>query len=113
MNLFQLKHILETDVMTKHAFQGVYAGDQLTQIQKPSTLPPMIDKDLALKPGTHWVALYVDRYGYAEYFDLYRLKPVTSITKLINHISDSMSSQNQVQLQSFQTQTYGLFCIFF
>ena len=39
MNSFQLKRILETDVMPKHAFQGVYASDQLKQIPKPSTLP--------------------------------------------------------------------------
>ena len=73
MNSFQLKRILETDVMTKHAFQGVYASDQLKQIPKPSTLPAtyVINEDPASKPGTHWVALYVDHYGYAEYFDSY------------------------------------------
>ena len=94
--------------MTKHAFQ-------LKQIPKPSTLPAtyVINEDPASKPGTRWVALYVDPYGYAEYFDSYGLKPITSITELINRISDSMSSQSQVQLQSFQTQTCGPFCIFY
>ena len=115
MNSFQLKRVLETDVMTKHAFQGVYASDQLKQIPTPSTLPAtyVINEDPTSKLGTHWVALYVDHYGYAEYFDSYGLKPIASIAKFINRISDSMSSQNQLQLQSFQTQTCGPFCIFY
>ena len=107
--------------MTKHAFQGVYASDQLKQIPKPSTLPATyaINEDPTSKPGTHWVALYVDHYGYAEYFDSYGLKPIASIVKFINCISDSMSSQNlttkksYLQLQSFQTQTCGLSCRFY
>ena len=116
MNSFQLKCILETDVMTKHAFQGVYAGDQLKQIPEPSTLPAtyVIDEDPTSKPGRYWVALYVDHYRYAEYIDLYELKPIASIVKSVNHISDSMSSQNQVQRQSFQTHpNKGPFCIFY
>ena len=51
MNSFQLKRILETGAMTKHAFQGVYASDKLKRIPKPSTLPAtyVINEDSRIK----------------------------------------------------------------
>ena len=115
MDSIQLKRILESDFVTKRAFEGVYASDQLKQIPKPLTLPAtyVINEDLSTRPGTHWIALFLDNDGTADYFDSYGLPPIKPIVHFIKRISQRQSIPNKIQLQSFKSQTCGPFCIFY
>jgi len=55
-------------------FIGVYARDQLPCIESyPCCL--IANTDTHDQQGTHWVAIYIDEYGYGEYFDAYGNKP--------------------------------------
>ena len=114
MDSIQLKRILETDSMTMHSFQGVYASDQLKQIQTPVYFPAsyVINEDPSTKGGSHWIALYIGHQT-VEYFDSYGQPPIPSIKKCIGRLSQQQVSHNEKQLQSFQTQTCGPFCIFY
>ena len=115
MDSNQLKNILKSDIMTKHSFQGVYASDQLKQISKPTQLPAsyIINEDPATKSGSHWVALYIDKNKHVEYFDSYGKLPIKPIETFLRRLSREPNTYNSKQLQSFETQTCGPFCIFY
>ena len=71
MNSRQLRWILSGDKFTKLSFKGVYAIDEMKLIgtvSYPSSF--VINLDPSYKPGSHWVAVYFDRNGIGEYFDL-------------------------------------------
>ena len=57
-------------------FKGVYPADK---IPTPSKLPfgVIVNTDPSTKPGTHWVAIWINRNGYGEYFDSFGLPPLT------------------------------------
>ena len=114
MDSIQLKRILKTDSMTKHSFQGVHASDQLTQIQTPVHFPAsyVINEHRFTKGGSHWIAPYIDHQT-VEYFESYGQPHIPSFKKFIRRLSQQQMSHNEKQLQSFQTQTCGPFCIFY
>ena len=55
---------------------GVYAADH---IPRNLTLPDAVvtNIDTSDKPGSHWVAFYIDKYAKGTYFDSYGLAPVS------------------------------------
>ena len=91
---------------------GVYPSDMIPESwQMPATL--VFNTDNSKKPGTHWVAVYVDRKSCGYYFDSYGMKP---------HIPDHVMRlrkncktlrYNDRQLQSISSDVCGHFCIMF
>ena len=70
MNSRQLHWILSNDKVTRRTFKGVYAFDEIVHIKQQSFPSAYVfNLDLSYKPGVHWVAVYIDRKGYTEYFD--------------------------------------------
>ena len=50
--------------------KGVYALDEIVHIkQKSFPSAYVFNLDPSYKPGSHWVAVYIDRKGRPEYFD--------------------------------------------
>ena len=55
---------------------GVYPSDMIPETwQIPAAL--VFNTDNSKKPGTHWVAAYVDRDSSGYYFDSYGIRPYT------------------------------------
>ena len=115
MDSFQLKRVLEADALTKSSFRGVYASDQLRALPKPLHLPAsyVINEDIASEKGSHWVVLYINEHRKAEYFDSYGEPPIKPIQRFIRRLTWSPSTRNNVQLQNFNTQTCGPFCLLY
>ena len=68
MNTREINHILKTDGKTKGIFEGVYPSDRLhfTSVPRPSAF--VINLDTSDKVGSHWVAVYYDGRGNADFF---------------------------------------------
>ena len=72
MNNRQLRWILSGDKF----FRGVYAIDEIELIKTvsyPSSF--VINLNPSYKPGSHWVAVYLEKNGVGEYFDSFARYP--------------------------------------
>jgi hypothetical protein len=89
-------------------FQGVYSADTLPS--KPRLL--ISNTDPSNKPGTHWIAIFVDTNGRGEYFDSYGRKPSTLFE---NYMNDNCIDwiYNTKQLQSINSSYCGQYCCFY
>jgi hypothetical protein len=59
MNTLEIDHVLKTHPSTRNVFKGVYASNRLPRrLNVPSASIGNTDPDD--RPGTHWVALYID-----------------------------------------------------
>ena len=108
MNTNQIARIIESDVTCKPLFQGVYSVD---------TLPPrprllVCNTDPSTKPGTHWIAIYVDKSGRGEYFDSFGRAPQREFKDYMNEHC-RVWTFNKKQLQSVISSFCGFYCCFF
>lgn len=96
---------------TRNLFLGVFPRDRLPMnIKYPSGL--ILNTDTSKKQGEHWLAIFYDKDGHAEFFDSYGVHP--SFYKLdtyINKTSTSWTFNNQ-KLQSFSTFCGHYCCLF-
>ena len=91
---------------------GVYPADKIPKFWgKPAAL--IVNTDDHTKPGTHWVALYVNGNGNGYYFDSYGLPPI--IPQHLNRLRRNCNQfrWNTKQLQSNFSSVCGQFCILF
>ena len=71
MNRRQLWWTLSNEKVTNRTFKGVYALDEIEHIKQRSFPSAYVfNLDPSYKPGVHWVAVYIDRRGVVEYFDV-------------------------------------------
>ena len=91
---------------------GVFAADRIPVIlERPAAI--VINTDEHSKPGTHWVALYINKYGDGTYFDSYGMPPINlHHTKRIKR-NCSRIIWNQNQIQGFSTKVCGQYCVVF
>jgi hypothetical protein len=70
MNTLEIDHVLKTHQSTRNVFKGVYARNRLPRrLNVPSALIAIGNTDPDDRPGTHWVALYIDANSRGEYYD--------------------------------------------
>jgi hypothetical protein len=68
MNILEIDHVLKTHPSTRNVFKRVYARNRLPiRLDVPSSL--VGNTDTGDRPGTHWVALYIDANSRGEYYD--------------------------------------------
>lgn len=91
---------------------GVYAADHVPRhLSLPAAVVSNIDT--SDKPGSHWIAMYIDKNGYGIYFDSYGVPPLSK------HHLDRLRRNcvryrwNRKQLQSFDSRVCGEYCIMF
>lgn len=115
MDELQIKAILSRMAWTKHAFRGVYSSNTLPEkiYERPCAL--VVNTDEEHEPGSHWIAIYLDENGDAEYFDSYGLPPLSNyiLDFLKIHSKQSHWTFNDRQLQHAITTMCGGYCIFF
>ena len=136
MNSRQLRWILSNDKVTSRTFKGVYALDEIVHIKQksfPSTY--VFNLDPSYKPGSHWVAVYIDilecynlfsgvelsmrsffviidRKGRPEYFDSFGRPPPREIKDFLYTCAESWK-YNHVPVQEFYSTTCGQFVVFY
>lgn len=91
---------------------GVFPADQIPVVwEKPCAL--VFNTDDSTKQGSHWVAVYVDRYGAGIFFDSYGLPP--AIPQHVDRLRRNchIYDWNIQQLQSIDSSVCGHYCIDF
>jgi hypothetical protein len=89
-------------------FQGVYSSDTL-----PATPRLLVcNTDPKWKPGEHWIAIYVDKNGYGEYFDSFGRPPNKHFERYMD-LKCSRWTFNRKQLQSRISSFCGYYCCLF
>ncbi|KAK3704916.1 hypothetical protein QZH41_005383, partial [Actinostola sp. cb2023] len=66
--------MVRTDRLLRPAFLGVFPADRLPTTHRSGT-GLIVNTDPSDRPGTHWVAMYWDNEGRAEFFDSYGQTP--------------------------------------
>jgi hypothetical protein len=70
MNTRDIDRLVRSDGACRQIFQGVFRVDTLPD--GPRLL--VCNTDPSIKPGKHWVAIFVDLNGRGEYFDSFGQK---------------------------------------
>lgn len=91
---------------------GVYPADRIP-IRIPTPASVVVNTDPHNKPGTHWVAFYINREGRCEYFDSYGLEPF-----ILHHLHAIRANSktmiwNTKPIQSMKSQLCGQYCVMF
>lgn len=109
MNSLQILHALR-DI--KNHTVGVYPADRIPKVwAKPTAF--VVNTDGHKQPGTHWVAMYVNRDGHGCYFDSYGLPPV--IPQHLQRLRRNCKffRYSAKQLQGPESQLCGHYCVMF
>ena len=120
MDSAQLTHILKKDQYIKPHFVTVCAHNHLERhiLQtfhngRRHTAAIVFNLDPSHLPGSHWVAVYLDFNGHAEYFDSTGLPPDPACCQLLRRVCPRIPiKKNTVALQD-RTQVCGQFCVAF
>ena len=91
---------------------GVYAADKIPRVlSSPAAI--VSNLDTADKPGSHWIAIYIDKNGYGNYFDSYGLAPLSAHHLDCLRRNCARYRWSEKQLQSFDSKVCGEYCIVF
>jgi len=89
----------------------VYPSDCLPySLPRPAAI--VINTDPKTKSGKHWVAVYIDHEGKADYMDSFGLPPFPAAKKCLNSCCEEWQYSTK-QVQSFLTVTCGQYCVYF
>ena len=122
METRQILNILKNTVDT-NKFLGVFASDMLPTtetlknaiIENNGEIGLVLNTDPSTKPGSHWVAIYVNSDGTeADYFDSYGLPPtrVPNISKFLMK-NFKKWQYNKKRIQNYFSSVCGHYCIYF
>lgn len=110
MNTYQLEMYMLSDPYIRQYYGGVVAVDQLPMIvHKPKIY--IVNTDPIALPGQHWVTLFMDR-ELCEHFDSAGLRPRNDFELYLTAKGPNYLYNNN-RLQDFNTETCGLFCLFY
>lgn len=68
-------HIIEDPAVSPH-FLGVHPSDSLAHLRVSPPASLIVNLDPHYLPGSHWVAIFIPRYGHAAYFDSLGMYPM-------------------------------------
>lgn len=109
MNTLEIVHALSG---VRAESVGVYAADR---IPRALSLPAAIvaNTDAADKPGSHWVAFFINTAGRGIFFDSYGMPPTSPYH--LDRLKRNCKSfrWNKKQLQSFDSKVCGEYCVMF
>ena len=111
MDTLQIERILKNNSCAKKIFKGVYPKDQLPTVEYPGSY--VVNTDPSTAPGEHWVAVFFNHQGSAEFFDNCGLH---SIVHGLTDFLDSHSSFwicNSKTLQSLISEVCGHYTVYY
>lgn len=105
---------MSADPHASKTFGGVFPCDHLPTDVKKVPASFIVNTDPSWKPGTHWLAIYIDENRNVEFFDSYGrpAQMYTSVFKFIKHMAPGFRA-NSRQLQGTLSSTCGQFCLYF
>jgi len=104
--------IMADDGATRTVFHGLGTFDFLPkEVHYPGAY--VFNTDRQSGPGIHWVCVYFDRDGNADFFDSFGREPEMYGFSDFLRRHARRCSYNHVQLQSLYSITCGYFCVFF
>ena len=112
MNTRQIDSIFHSDPHTQSVFLGVFARDKSPQrVGWPEAF--VWNLGTSKKPGSHWVAVYIDLRGRGYYFDSYDLPLLNK--KFENFVNRSCVwwNFNRTTLQAPFSTVCGQCCVYF
>lgn len=113
MNSLEIANILSHYKYTRGLFCGVYARDRVPV--QPPRYPCcfILNTDSASKEGEHWLAIFYDQDGNAEFFDSYGQHP--SQYRLESYLEQTSRgwTYNKKQLQHYFSIYCGHYCCLF
>lgn len=113
MDGYTLEHAMRQDPHATSNFAGVFASDTLPHRlhHKPCLL--IVNTDPIFKPGTHWLAIHIDREGRGTFFDSYGFPPyIPNIKRFLNRMCTSWK-YNHIDLQNLGSTVCGQYCVMF
>lgn len=112
MNTLEIVNFILKDDEAKKYFIGVFAKDELPKtINYPASL--ILNSHESDKPGEHWMAIFYDQVGKAEFFDSYGIHPeFYNLTNYLNSTSNSWT-WNKKCVQGIFSNYCGYYCILF
>lgn len=114
MNTKEVTAILRNDLLARRQFCGVYPRNKLPMlpaITKPSTY--VINTDSSRGVGEHWVAVYFNGRGKAEYFDSFGFPPMHSDIKsfILKHCNNYL--YNKRLIQDLTSSMCGVYAVYY
>ena len=116
MNNKELTMLIKRDLRARRVFKGVYPRDRLPPsiVSNNNVSAYIINTGHSRGPGEHWVCVWFDGHGGAEYFDSFGLPPTfASIDTFINKNSFRALKYNQRLCQSLVSSACGLYVLYY
>lgn len=114
MNSLHIQSVVDTDIKLKDTFVGVFPSDRLPHSVNRFPSAFIVNVDRHDEPGSHWVAMYFNKYGQADFFDSFGRPPsLCSMhfkTFLDNHAK--AWNFNTRSLQSHWSAVCGQYCLY-
>ena len=114
MDSNQLRQVMRSDRMGNVFFRGVYAADQARK-QTVNKIPSgyIFNTDPSNKSGTHWVGVYIDENGTAEFFCSYGQAPGTYNFETWLDQNTTSWIYNKKRFQADSSSVCGHYCLFY
>eukprot|EP00745_Piridium_sociabile_P016482 TRINITY_DN24483_c1_g2_i1.p5 TRINITY_DN24483_c1_g2~~TRINITY_DN24483_c1_g2_i1.p5 ORF type:complete len:154 (+),score=7.34 TRINITY_DN24483_c1_g2_i1:3583-4044(+) len=114
MNNLEITSVLKRDTYAGRVFGGVYPRNKLPRYIKKRPIAFVINTDHSDGPGEHWVGVWFDRRGRAEYFDSFGFPPILheDIEQFIFRNSQSCR-YNSRWLQDETASNCGFYVLYF
>ena len=111
MNNFEI----DNEMNNLDCYLGTFARDDIPNILiKKRPLGLIINTDPSNKPGTHWVALFINQNNCAEYFDSFGERPICcEIQNFLKINKIKCLKYNKYKIQSIFSSNCGAFCILY
>ena len=114
MNNREIIALLTRDPRARRVFRGVFPRDKLPQYVK-GVSAYVINTDHSQGPGKHWVCVWFDGQGGAEYFDSFGVPPTLEpVLRFIqrNTVNDRFS-YNKRLFQNLLSSACGLYVMYY
>jgi len=96
------------------SFGGVFAADQLPQTLNKVPFSLIVNTHKSNMPGEHWVAIYINKNNFGEYFDSFGMAPyVDEIENFLHTVCKDGWTYNSTPIQGLSSIKCGQFCILF
>ena len=114
MNTLEIEGLLSSHPHASRLFEGVFPCDLL-----PHKIDPgrrcifIINTDKSNRSGEHWVAVYFEGSGRAQYFDSFGLPPLVGDIENFIARNCAMFVYNNRHIQNFLSSCCGLYVVYF
>ena len=114
MNTLEIEGLLSRHPQASRLFAGVFPRDLLPRKIVPgSKCIFIINTDKSNRSGEHWVAVYFEGNGQAQYFDPLGLPPLVGDIENFIARNCEMFVYNNRHIQNFLSSSCGLYVVYF